>query len=65
MSKENIQGLFKIEKNYRSAGTNLEAGTGLGLVLCKEFLDKNDGEIRVESQLNIGSSFIFTLNSAI
>tara|TARA_R110001583_G_scaffold34847_1_gene116572 strand:- start:16329 stop:17432 length:1104 start_codon:yes stop_codon:yes gene_type:complete len=65
ISKENIQGLFKVEKNYKSAGTNNEVGTGLGLVLCKEFLDKNDGEIRVESQLNIGSSFIFTLNSSI
>ena len=65
ISEENIEGLFKIEKNYKSTGTNKETGTGLGLVLCKEFLDKNNGEIRVESQLNIGSSFIFTLNSSI
>jgi len=65
ISEENIQGLFKIEKNYKSVGTNKETGTGLGLVLCKEFLDKNDSTIKVESQLNIGSSFIFTLNSSI
>ncbi len=40
-------------------------GTGLGLILCKEFLNQNNGSIRVESQPNVGSSFIFTLDCAI
>lgn len=63
MEEEDIQKLFKIEQNYMSKGTNNEMGTGLGLILCKEFLNQNDGEIRVESQPNIGSNFIFTLDS--
>lgn len=62
MTEEDIQKLFKIEQNYISKGTNNETGTGLGLILCKEFLTQNDGTIRVESQLNIGSDFIFTLD---
>lgn len=63
MKEEDIQKLFKIEHNYLSKGTNNEIGTGLGLILCKEFLNQNDGEIRIESQPNIGSNFIFTLNA--
>ncbi len=63
MKEEDIQKLFKIEQNYLSKGTNNEIGTGLGLILCKEFLNQNDGIIRVESQPNIGSNFIFTLDS--
>lgn len=64
ISKINIKKLFKIETNYMSLGTNNEKGTGLGLILCKEFLDKNNGTIRVESKENVGSSFIFTLEMA-
>ncbi|MBP7471308.1 MAG: histidine kinase, partial [Flavobacterium sp.] len=63
MEEEAIQKLFKIEQNYMSKGTNNETGTGLGLILCKEFLNQNNGTIRVESQPNIGSNFIFTLDS--
>jgi signal transduction histidine kinase len=62
MSKEDILKLFKIEQNYLSIGTNKETGTGLGLILCKEFLNLNNGTISVESQPNVGSSFIFTLD---
>lgn len=61
MSYEQINKLFKIENNVNSKGTNNETGTGLGLVLCKEFLSQNDGEIRVESELKVGSKFIFNL----
>lgn len=64
MKEEDIKKLFKIEENYMSKGTNDESGTGLGLILCKEFLNQNDGTIKVESKPNIGSSFIFTLDSA-
>lgn len=64
MSDEKMKNLFKIEKNYRSAGTDKEAGTGLGLVLCNEFIEKNNGTIKVVSEENVGSSFIFTLEAS-
>jgi signal transduction histidine kinase len=63
ISQENLPKLFSIGQNYSSKGTNNEGGTGLGLILCKEFVNQNNGEIRVESQPNIGSSFIFTLEN--
>lgn len=63
MSEGNVNKLFKIEYNYRSTGTNNEAGTGLGLILCKDFIEKNNGTIKVKSELNVGSSFIFTVES--
>ena len=63
ISSENIQKLFT--KNYFTTnGTANESGTGLGLMLCKEFLDKNGGSISVESQLGKGSKFLFTLPKA-
>ena len=61
MSKEIIQTLFKIEKSKSRPGTNGEAGSGLGLLLCKEFVNKNGGEIWVESKPDSGSVFYFTL----
>lgn len=64
MSKEKLKNLFKIEHNYRSTGTNNEAGTGMGLILCKEFIEKNNGTIKVKSELNVGSSFIFTFEAS-
>ena len=64
ISEENLNKLFKIEQNYKSLGTNKEKGTGLGLILCKEFINQNNGLIRVESELDVGSSFIFTLEAA-
>jgi signal transduction histidine kinase len=64
MSEEKLDNLFKIEHNYRSTGTNNEAGTGLGLILCKEFIEKNNGTIKVKSELNVGSSFVFTVEAS-
>jgi len=61
INEENMSKLFQIEQNYNSKGTNNESGTGLGLILCKEFINHNDGIIRVESELTVGSSFIFDL----
>jgi len=61
---EKIKDLFKLESNYKSTGTNNEKGTGLGLILCEEFLSMNDGFIRVESEPGKGSSFIFSLEAA-
>tara|TARA_R110001583_G_scaffold82151_6_gene218305 strand:+ start:582 stop:1685 length:1104 start_codon:yes stop_codon:yes gene_type:complete len=65
ISEENLKKLFNIEGNYNSKGTNNESGTGLGLILCKEFISENNGSIRVESVQDIGSSFIFDLECAI
>jgi Signal transduction histidine kinase len=54
--------LFRIDKNLQSRkGTLGEKGSGLGLILCKEFIDKLQGDIRVESQTGRGTTFTFAL----
>lgn len=53
--------LFRIDSNVSKPGIDNEKGTGLGLVLCKEFIEKNGGTISVKSTLNKGTSFTFTL----
>lgn len=58
---EDIKKFFKIASNHSTIGTNGEKGTGLGLVLCKEFIDRHKGEIWVESVVGKGSKFTFTL----
>jgi two-component system sensor histidine kinase/response regulator len=59
ISDENIDKLFN--EYYTSKGTANESGTGLGLMLCKEFLAKNGGQMKVQSQEGKGSTFSFTL----
>jgi signal transduction histidine kinase len=61
ISEENLRKLFRIDQNKSTFGTQGEKGTGLGLILCREFVEKNGGEIWVESETGKGSSFIFTL----
>lgn len=61
MSKEIISKLFKIGENVSTSGTNNETGTGLGLILCQEFVTKNGGKIWVESQEGVGTTFFFTV----
>ena len=61
MSTDNLDKIFKLDESFSTMGTGREKGTGLGLILCKEFVEKNGGEIWVKSELNKGSIFTFTL----
>lgn len=61
MSPETVGKLFKIEESFSTVGTNDEKGTGLGLIVCKEFIEKNGGQISVMSKLGKGTVFNFTL----
>jgi len=61
LSPESQAKLFKYDQHFMNKGTAGETGTGLGLILCKDFVDKNGGTIKVESIINQGSTFIFTL----
>ncbi len=58
---EDISDLFKINGNKLKKGTENEKGTGLGLILCKEFTELNNGSIAVNSEVGKGSNFILTL----
>jgi PAS domain S-box-containing protein len=61
MTPETIGRLFKIETSFTTRGTGNEKGSGLGLLLCKEFVERHGGEIRAESEPGKGSRFSFTL----
>ena len=61
MTDDTVQKLFRIDTSKSTLGTNNEKGTGLGLILCKEFVEKHRGRIRVESEVGKGSTFYFTL----
>jgi PAS domain S-box-containing protein len=61
ISEENIDKLFRVDYSVSSLGTAQEKGTGLGLVICKEFVEKHKGNIYTESSIGRGSRFIFEL----
>jgi PAS domain S-box-containing protein len=61
MNQDTLIKLFRIDTHHTSVGTANEKGSGLGLILCKELIERNNGTIRVESEQNVGTSFIFTL----
>ncbi len=58
---DTVPKLFRIDESLSTTGTQDEKGTGLGLILCKEFVEKHGGKIWVESEVGIGSSFYFTI----
>ncbi|HPV56285.1 MAG TPA: HAMP domain-containing sensor histidine kinase, partial [Tenuifilaceae bacterium] len=57
---ENLAKLFRVD-GLTTKGTNQESGTGLGLILCKEFVEKNNGNISVESIIGLGTTFTITI----
>lgn len=61
IAKKEIPKLFKIATSYSTPGINNKMGTGLGLILCKEFVHKHNGKIWAESELKKGT----TMNSTI
>jgi len=61
IADENIAKLFRIDGHFSTSGTDKETGTGLGLILCKEFVEKNGGRLWVESEEGKGSDFSFTV----
>jgi two-component system sensor histidine kinase/response regulator len=61
IKEEDIPKLFRIDVRYTHTGTAGEEGSGLGLSLCKELIEKNNGTIWVESEIGKGTTFYFTL----
>lgn len=61
MPEKMANDLFKVDKKQSRPGTSAEKGTGLGLILCKEFIEKQGGTLRVESTEGEGTTFFFTV----
>ena len=61
MDSTYLENLFSIESMQSRPGTENESGSGLGLILCKEYIEKNGGRLGVTSKIGTGSTFTFTL----
>lgn len=65
ISAERLENLLKSGKNISTRGTFKEKGSGLGLLLCKEFIEKSGGKLRIESELNKGTTFYVYIPSSL
>jgi PAS domain S-box-containing protein len=61
IEKENLSKLFRIDTAHTTPGTNNEVGSGLGLILCRELVERNRGSIKVESEEGAGTKFTFSV----
>ncbi len=61
IDKESLSTLFNLDKRHSTPGTHNEKGSGLGLILAKEFVERNGGNLTVKSVINQGSTFTITL----
>lgn len=61
IAPQNIERLFKIESSFTTTGTENEKGSGLGLILCRDFVEKSRGKIWVESTPGEGTTFYFSI----
>ena len=61
IEEKDLKKLFRIDAQYSTQGTSFEQGTGLGLMLCSDFIDRHNGEIWVDSVVGKGSQFHFTI----
>jgi len=61
IGEEDLEKIFRIDIKHSTMGTANERGSGLGLVLCKEFIEKNLGTLKANSKLGEGSEFVFIL----
>ena len=64
MQQSVVEKLFRIDQHITNTGTSGESGTGLGLIICQEFIQKNNGRIWVNSEPGIGSEFFISLPAA-
>lgn len=62
IERSDIDKIFRSDIKYCRPGTNREQGSGIGLVLCKEFIEKHGGKIWVDSEVDVGSTFYFNLS---
>jgi signal transduction histidine kinase len=60
MSPETLEKLMVVSKNKSTEGTAGEKGSGMGLLISKEFIDKHHGTVKVESELGMGTKFVIT-----
>lgn len=64
IAEDDLEKVFRIDTHHSTPGTDNEKGSGLGLILCREFIEKNNGQIKVRSTRGTGTTFIFTLPHA-
>jgi signal transduction histidine kinase len=63
MTKPQIHDLFRSDIKTSTRGTSNESGSGIGLKICKDFIERNNGKFMIESEVNKGSTFKFILDT--